>query len=116
MPHPKPQLRELSADLWRENAYQAGEPDRVVLCVEHEVTDGSETVWHCGYSVDEVGDERGSAMARLVSLTAALAVESIRENRLPGGVLAATSDRSLIRSWIGGLREMGESIHRFGDG
>ena len=38
---------------------------------------GDRTIWHRSYSVDEVGNEKGPAMARLVSLTVSLAVESI---------------------------------------
>ena len=100
----------MSDELWQKHAYRPGEADRVVLCVEHEVKDGDQTVWHRSYSVDEIGNERGSAMARLVSLTVSLAVESILNGQLPAGVLAATSDRQLVRSWIETLRTLGESI------
>ena len=100
----------MSDELWQKHAYQPGEADRVVLCVEHVVKDGDQTVWHRSYSVDEIGNERGSAMARLVSLTVSLAVESILNGQLPAGVLAATSDRQLVRSWIETLRTLGESI------
>lgn len=103
-------LKEMSDDLWQKHSYQPDEVDRVVLCVEHEVRNGGRSIWHQSYSVDEVGNERGSAMARLVSLTVSLAVQSILARELPAGVLAATSDRDLVRSWIDGLKSMGESI------
>ncbi len=103
-------LKEMSDELWQKHSYQEGEPDRVVLCVEHQVKDDDQIVWHRSYSVDEIGNERGSAMARLVSLTVSLAVQSIIAEELPAGVLAAVSDRNLVRSWIDELRSMGESI------
>lgn len=103
-------LKQLSDKLWQEHAYQPGEADRVVLCVEHEVKDGDQTLWHKSYTVDEVGNERGPAMGRLVSLTVSLAVQAILAGQLPAGVLAATSDRQLVRDWIASLCSMGESI------
>ena len=103
-------LKSMSDELWQKHAYQPGEADRVVLCVEHEVLRGNETVWHRSYCIDEVGNERGSAMGRLVSLTVSIAVLSIVANELPAGVLAATSDRTLARAWIDQLRSLGETI------
>ena len=107
----EPVLKALSDELWEKHSYQPGEPDRVVLCVEHEVKDTDQTVWHQSYSVDEIGNERGSAMARLVSQTVSLAVQSLVDGQLPAGVLAATSDRKRVQDWIDGLRSMGEGIH-----
>lgn len=103
-------LKQMSGELWQQHAYQPDEADRVVLCVEHEVRDGDETVWHRSYSVDEIGNERGSAMARLVSLPVSLAVEAILAGDLPAGVLAATSEKEQVRSWLDKLQSLGESI------
>jgi saccharopine dehydrogenase-like NADP-dependent oxidoreductase len=103
-------LKKMSQELWQKHSYQADEVDRVVLCVEHEVRSGDHTIWHRSYSVDEIGNENGSAMARLVSLTVSLAVQSILAKELPTGVLAGATDRNLVRAWIDGLRSMGESI------
>ena len=103
-------LKAMSDELWQKHSYQADEVDRVVLCVELEVKNGDQTIWHQSYSVDETGNANGSAMARLVSLTVTLAVQSIIAKELPAGVLAAVSDRDLVRSWITKLRSMGESI------
>ena len=69
----------MSNELWKKHAYQPSEADRVVLSVEHEVKQGDKTVWHHSYHIDETGNERGSAMARLVSLPVSLAIESILE-------------------------------------
>ena len=103
-------LQEMSNELWKKHAYQPGEADRVVLSVEHEVKDGDKTVWHHSYLIDETGNERGSAMARLVSLPVSLAVESILEGELPAGVLAASDDPQRIHEWLDALRSFGEVI------
>jgi saccharopine dehydrogenase (NADP+, L-glutamate forming) len=103
-------LKKMSQELWQKHSYQEDEVDRVVLCVEHEVRSGDHTIWHRSYSVDEIGNENGSAMARLVSLTVSLAVQSILAKELPAGVLAGATDKKLVRAWIDELRSMGESI------
>ncbi|MGB1129537.1 MAG: saccharopine dehydrogenase, partial [Haloferula sp.] len=74
------------------------------------VKDGDKTVWHHSYLIDETGNERGSAMARLVSLPVSLAVESILEGELPAGVLAASDDPQRIHEWLDALRSFGEVI------
>lgn len=103
-------LGDLSKDLWQQHQYSNGELDRVVLCVEHEVKDGEQTVWHKSYTVDAMGNDRGSAMGRLVSLTVSLAVQTILAGELPSGVLAASNDRIIALSWINQLRTLGETI------
>ena len=62
-------LAELSEELWRQHQYAEGEPDRVVLSVELSARDKTgKQVWHKQFLLDSTGDERGSAMARLVSV------------------------------------------------
>ena len=103
-------LQEMSNELWKKHAYQPSEADRVVLSVEHEVKQGDKTVWHHSYHIDETGNERGSAMARLVSLPVSLAIESILEGALPAGILAASDDAQQIHQWLDTLRSLGEVI------
>lgn len=103
-------LQEMSKELWAKHAYQPGEADRVVLSVEHEVKNGPKTVWHQSYLIDETGDDRGSAMARLVSLPVSLAVESLLNGDLPAGVVAASDDPQRIHDWLDQLRSLGEVI------
>ncbi len=105
-------LGELSDDLWSKYTYQEGELDRVVLCVELEARDAKsdETVWHKSYDVDEFGNDKGSAMARLVSLTVSLAVEAVIAKELPAGVSPAPSNPAIANAWIDKLRSMGEII------
>ena len=103
-------LQEMSDELWRTQAYDEGEPDRVVLCVELEAQKNDTPVWHQGYSIDALGNETGTAMARLVSLTVSLAIEAIAAGEIEPGVTAAPSDNAIVRRWLGMLSEFGEHI------
>ncbi|MDO6484336.1 saccharopine dehydrogenase family protein [Shimia thalassica] len=93
-------LKEMSDQFWDENAYDEGEPDRVVLCVGLKAEkDGSE-VWHKTYVMDAWGDDRGTAMARLVSVPVSLAVEAVMNKEIAAGVHAAPSDPKLFTRWL----------------
>jgi saccharopine dehydrogenase (NADP+, L-glutamate forming) len=105
-------LESLAASLGRKYSYAAGEPDRVVLSVELEARRGGETTWSGAFAIDACGDERGQAMARLVSLPVSLAVDSIIAGDFAPGVHAATSDPDVIERWLNALGEMGEVIVR----
>ncbi|WP_062268993.1 saccharopine dehydrogenase family protein [Endozoicomonas arenosclerae] len=106
------ELASISDELWEKYQYEPGEPDRVVLSVELEVKNstGETTLFKQSYGVDEAGNERGSAMARLVSLTVALAAESLLANKLATGVTAAPHDPKLVKSWLDQMSDMGEHI------
>ena len=104
-------LTELSQQLWRQHQYAKGEPDRVVLSVELSVKDQTgKQVWRRQYLLDSIGNDSGSAMARLVSIPVSLVVEAILHDELETGVTPAPSDRQHIESWIELLRESGENI------
>ncbi len=107
-------LSELSRQLWEQYAYEPDEIDRVVLCVELKVCKPGNPVpcWHQSYDIDECGNENGSAMARLVSNTVSLAVESVLQNQIAAGVTAAPDDMNLVNDWLGQLVQLGESIPR----
>ena len=100
----------MSDELWRTQAYDEGEPDRVVLCVELEAERDDRPVWHQSYAIDATGNERGSAMARLVSLTVSLAVEAVAAGRIEPGVSAAPADQDIVRDWFQTLTNLGEHI------
>lgn len=104
-------LRALGEQLWERYRYQSGEADRVVLCVELEVQEGEERIWHSGLCIDARGDEHGSAMGRLVSHTVSLAVDSVLAGELPRGVSAAPADPALIGRWFNTLASLGDHIH-----
>ena len=104
-------LAKLSEELWRQHQYAEGEPDRVVLSVELSARDTtSRQVWHSRYLLDSTGDERGSAMARLVSVPVSLVVEAIQNGEVETGVTPVPSDREHVERWIELLRNSGENI------
>ena len=106
-------LEEMSDQFWKAHSYDEGEPDRVVLCVELEVTTGGTPVWHKSYALDSAGNAEGSAMARLVSVPVSMAIEAVLDGRLEPGVSAAPADVELINSWLDELRSRGETFALF---
>ncbi|RMD95687.1 MAG: saccharopine dehydrogenase [Alphaproteobacteria bacterium] len=93
-------LREMSDAFWAENAYAPGEPDRVVLVVALKAEREGRPVWHQSHVLDAWGDERGTAMARLVSVPVSLAVEAVAEGRIAPGVSAAPKEREIVQDWL----------------
>jgi saccharopine dehydrogenase (NADP+, L-glutamate forming) len=93
-------LKEMSDQFWQENAYDEGEPDRVVLCVDLRAEKAGKPVWHQSYVMDAWGDARGTAMARLVSIPVSLAVESVLAREIPAGVSAAPHDPKLVARYL----------------
>jgi saccharopine dehydrogenase (NADP+, L-glutamate forming) len=105
-------LREMSDELWNTQAYDPGEPDRVVLCVELEARADGHLVWHQSYTIDALGNANGTAMARLVSLTVSLAVDAVADGDIEPGVSAAPADDAIVQKWFSTLTELGEHIER----
>ena len=93
-------IQEMSNQFWSKNAYEEGEPDRVVLCVSLKVEKEGQSVWHKTYVMDAWGDARGTAMARLVSFPVSFAVEAVMDGALEPGIQAAPSDLSLTKAWM----------------
>ena len=106
-------LQEMSNELWSKYAYDEGEPDRVVLCVELEVRDDNKAIWHQSYAVDAAGDDQGSAMARLVSIPVSLAIEEVLNGQIDPGVSAAPSKPAIIERWLKELRARGDEFVLF---
>lgn len=101
-------LAEMAAQFWRDNAYGADDPDRVVLCVALMAENEQGPRWHKEWVLDAHGDARGTAMARLVSIPVALAVESVLAGRFEPGVHAAPDDPAMVKDWlaeVGGLAQ-----------
>ena len=99
-PEGEARLHEMSDRFWRENAYDEGEPDRVVLCVGLKVERDGRPVWHKTWVMDAWGDARGTAMARLVSVPVSLAVEAVMNREIAAGVHAAPEDPRLVHRWM----------------
>ncbi|AXT35485.1 saccharopine dehydrogenase [Phaeobacter sp. LSS9] len=103
-------LKDMSDQFWTENAYAEGEADRVVLCVGLKAErDGSE-VWHKTYVMDAWGDERGTAMARLVSYPVSFAIEAAMNSKIAPGVSAAPSDPALVDQWMAKIGELAQHL------
>ena len=93
-------LQGISDELWSENFYEKNEPDRVVLNVSMKATKNKTTQYEKSYLLDAWGNERGTAMARLVSLPVALAVEAIMKNEIAPGVSAAPKSPEIVKDWL----------------
>lgn len=103
-------LKEMSDKFWAENAYDEGEPDRVVLCVDLRAEKDGVAVWHKTYVMDAWGDQRGTAMARLVSIPVSLAIEAVMNRAIPVGVHAAPSDPKLVDAWMGEINKLAQHL------
>ncbi len=93
-------LTEMSDQFWRENAYEDGEPDRVVLCVSLKAEKDGKAVYHKTYVMDAHGNEKGTAMAQLVSISLSLAIEAVLNGEIAPGVSAAPADPKLVERWM----------------
>ena len=105
-------LAEMAAQLWRDNAYATDEPDRVVLCVALMAENDKGPRWHKEWVLDAHGDARGTAMARLVSVPVALAVESVLAGRIEPGVHAAPDDPALVRDWLAEVGRLAQHLQK----
>ncbi|MFC2969458.1 saccharopine dehydrogenase family protein [Acidimangrovimonas pyrenivorans] len=93
-------LKEMSDQFWRDNAYEEGEADRVVLFVSLKAEKDGVPVYHKTYAMDAAGDARGTAMARLVSIPVSLAIEAVANREIPAGVHPAPHDLKLVNRWL----------------
>jgi saccharopine dehydrogenase-like NADP-dependent oxidoreductase len=109
-PSGEARLKEMSDTFWAQNAYEPGEPDRVILCVGLRADRDGAAVWHKTYVLDAWGDERGTAMARLVSVPVSLAVQAVQDRAIPVGVRAAPGDPGLVRNWMGEIDKLTQHL------
>lgn len=104
-------LKQISDELLAQHSYDENEPDRVVLCVSLKAEDASgEAVYHKTYSLDAHGNEHGSAMAQLVSITVALAVQSVMNNEIDTGVSAAPSSLPIVSNWMQEIEKIAQYV------
>jgi len=101
-------LKEISDDLWDKYSYRDGEVDRVILTVELKVENDSKVVWHKQFLMDTLGNQKGSAMAQLVSCSVALAVEAVLDNEISCGVTAAPHQKELVSRWLSQAEEISD--------
>lgn len=109
-PSGEARLKEMSDQFWAENAYDEGEPDRVVLCVALKAEVNGTTTWHQSYVLDAWGDANGSAMARLVSIPLSLAIEAVIDGKIGAGVSAATDDPDLLPQWLAEIDRLAQHL------
>ena len=103
-------LKEMSDQFWRDNAYDEGEPDRVVLCVALKAEKGGVPVYHKTFVMDAWGDARGTAMARLVSVPVSLAIEAVLNREIPAGVTPAPHDPNLVSRFLGEVDRLAQHL------
>ncbi|KPP84430.1 MAG: saccharopine dehydrogenase (NADP+, L-glutamate forming) [Rhodobacteraceae bacterium HLUCCO07] len=103
-------LQEIADALLRDNAYEEGEADRVILCVDLKAEKDGKAAWHKTYVMDAWGDEHGTAMARLVSIPVSLAVEAVMNREIPAGVSPAPADPELVTRWLGEVEKLAQHL------
>ena len=103
-------LKEMSDQFWRDNAYDEGEPDRVVLCVALKAEKDGVPVYHKTFTMDAWGDARGTAMARLVSIPVSLAVEAVLNHEIPAGVSPAPHDPKLVSRFMAEIDKLAQHL------
>ena len=103
-------LIEMSEQFWQDNAYSENEPDRVILCVDLKAEINKQIIWHKTYKMDAWGDNRGTAMARLVSYPVSFAVKAIIDDDIDHGVSAASSKSYLVDSWLKDISSLAQEF------
>ena len=103
-------LQEMSDQFWRDNSYEEGEPDRVVLCVGLKAQKENITQWHKTYVMDAWGDKESTAMARLVSFPLSYSIEAILLDKIPPGVHAASDNLILITEWLEKISKIAQNF------
>ena len=93
-------LQEMSDNFWKENAYEKGEPDRVILCVSLKAEKNNNLLYHKTYILDAWGTDESTAMARLVSIPVAKAVELIKSRELKSGVSSTPDSPEIVSKWM----------------
>lgn len=105
-------LNARAAELLKENSYAEGEPDRVVLFVALKAEKDGKPVFHQTWAMDAWGDERGTAMGRLVSIPVSLAIEAVLNREIAAGVHGAPHDPKLLARWLGEVGHLAQVLQR----
>lgn len=109
-PEGEARLQQMSDGFWAENAYDPGEPDRVVLCVMLRADRDGAPVYHKTYALDAWGSDGITAMARLVSVPVSLAVEAVLAGQMPTGIQAAPSDPAMVQHWMQEVAQLAQHL------
>jgi len=98
-------LEKLSNMLWEKYSYEEKEKDRVVLNVSFKASRDNTCFFDRSFLMDAWGNENSTAMARLVSIPVALAVESVLNEKIPYGVTAAPKSPQIVTSWLDTIKK-----------
>ena len=98
-------LENLSNELWDKYSYKEEEEDRVVLNVSLKASQKSNVKFERSYLLDAWGDKKYTAMARLVSIPVALAVEAILKNKISIGVSPAPKSSEIVTDWLDEIKK-----------
>ena len=98
-------LEKLSNMLWEKYSYEEKEKDRVVLNVSLKASRDNTCFFDRSFLMDGWGNENSTAMARLVSIPVALAVESVLNDKIPYGVTAAPKSPQIVTSWLNEIKK-----------
>ena len=98
-------LENLSNELWDKYSYKEEEEDRVVLNVSLKASQKSNVKFERSYLLDAWGDKKYTAMARLVSIPVALAVEAILKNKISIGVSPAPKSSEIVSNWLDEIKK-----------
>ncbi len=101
-------LAEMAEGFLKDNSYAPGEPDRVILFVSLKAERDGKVVFHETWAMDAWGDEKGTAMGRLVSMPVSFAVESVLKKEFSPGVHAAPSDPKILKSWLAQVKGLAQ--------
>lgn len=105
-------LAEMAAEFLKENSYAPGEPDRVILFVSLKAERDGKVVWHETWAMDAWGDEKGTAMGRLVSYPVSFAVESVLKGEVKPGVDGAPHEPQLYEAWLAQVKPLAQHMER----
>ena len=103
-------LIEMSEQFWQDNAYSENEPDRVILCVDLKAEIDKQIIWHKTFKMDAWGDNRGTAMARLVSYPVSFAVKAIIDDDIDHGVSAASNKSYVVEKWLKDISSLAQEF------
>ncbi|SES29845.1 saccharopine dehydrogenase (NADP+, L-glutamate forming) [Tranquillimonas rosea] len=109
-PEGEMRLREMAETLGTAHAYAADEADRVVLYLDLSATHDGTVVWHKTCVMDARGDDKGSAMARLVSTHVALAAQAAADGEFTPGVHGAPSDTEMVERFLGEIEPLAQHV------
>ncbi|CAN1559359.1 LYS9 Saccharopine dehydrogenase and related proteins [Paracoccaceae bacterium] len=98
--------------LLKDNSYNDGEPDRVVLFVALKAEKDGKPVYHETWAMDAWGDVRGTAMGRLVSIPVSLAIEAVLNREIAAGVHGAPHDLRLLDRWLAEVGQLAQYLAR----